>query len=35
MVEKFFVPAWSVERYPAAMETILKVGHEISYHGYV
>jgi len=35
MKQTFFVPAWCVERYPAAMERILKGGHEISHHGYI
>ena len=33
--QTFFVPAWCVERYPAAMETIAKGGHEIGHHGYI
>lgn len=35
MKQTFFVPAWCVERYPAALETILKGGHEIGHHGYI
>jgi peptidoglycan/xylan/chitin deacetylase (PgdA/CDA1 family) len=33
--QTFFMPAWCVERYPAAVETILKGGHEIGHHGYI
>lgn len=35
MKQSFFVPAWCVERYPAALETIVKGGHEIGHHGYI
>src|SRR5687768_14029961 len=31
----FFLPAWCMERYPAAVETILQGGHEIAHHGYL
>jgi peptidoglycan/xylan/chitin deacetylase (PgdA/CDA1 family) len=30
----FFVPGWVVERYPAAVEAILRGGHELAHHGY-
>ncbi|MBI5879476.1 MAG: polysaccharide deacetylase [Chloroflexi bacterium] len=30
----FFVPGWVVDRYPAAIEAIVKAGHEIGHHGY-
>ena len=30
----FFVPGWVVDRYPAAVEAIVKAGHEIGHHGY-
>lgn len=33
--QSFFIPAWCVERYPQAVETILKGGHEIGHHGYI
>ena len=33
--QTFFMPAWCVERYPAAVELILKGGHEIGHHGYI
>ena len=33
--QTFFVPAWCVERYPAAIERILEDGHEIGHHGYL
>lgn len=33
--QTFFMPAWCVERYPAAVDTILKGGHEIAHHGYI
>jgi len=35
MKQTFFLPAWCMERYPAAVETILKDGHEIAHHGYL
>lgn len=33
--QTFFIPAWCVERYPQAVETILEGGHEIGHHGYI
>ena len=33
--QSFFIPAWCVERYPRAVETILEGGHEIGQHGYI
>ena len=33
--QTFFVPAWCIERYPAAVETILAGGHEIGHHSYI
>lgn len=33
--QTFFIPAWCIERYPDAVETILKGGHEIAHHGYL
>jgi peptidoglycan/xylan/chitin deacetylase (PgdA/CDA1 family) len=35
MKQTFFIPAWSMERYPAAVEAILRDGHEIGHHGYL
>jgi peptidoglycan-N-acetylglucosamine deacetylase len=35
MRQTFFLPAWCMEQYPAAVETILKGGHEIAHHGYL
>jgi peptidoglycan/xylan/chitin deacetylase (PgdA/CDA1 family) len=35
MRQTFFLPAWCMERYPAAVETILQGGHEIAHHGYL
>jgi peptidoglycan/xylan/chitin deacetylase (PgdA/CDA1 family) len=35
MRQTFFLPAWCMERYPAAVEAILKDGHEIGHHGYL
>src|SRR5262249_34550020 len=35
MKQTFFLPAWCMERYPAAVETILEGGHEIAHHGYL
>jgi peptidoglycan/xylan/chitin deacetylase (PgdA/CDA1 family) len=31
----FFTPGWVIERYPAAVEAILKGGHELAHHGYL
>lgn len=31
----FFVPSWTAERYPAAIEAILEGGHEIGLHGHL
>lgn len=33
--QTFFIPAWCIETYPAAVETILRGGHEIGHHGYI
>ncbi|MGD9743651.1 MAG: polysaccharide deacetylase [Dongiaceae bacterium] len=33
--QSFFIPGWCAERYPAAVEAILKDGHEIGHHGYL
>lgn len=30
----FFVPGWVIDKYPAALEAIIKAGHEIAHHGY-
>jgi peptidoglycan/xylan/chitin deacetylase (PgdA/CDA1 family) len=30
----FFVPGWTVDRYPATVEAILAAGHEIGHHSY-
>jgi peptidoglycan/xylan/chitin deacetylase (PgdA/CDA1 family) len=35
MRQTFFLPGWCMERYPAAVETILAGGHEIAHHGYL
>ncbi len=35
MRQTFFLPAWCIERYPRAVETILRDGHEIGHHGYL
>jgi peptidoglycan-N-acetylglucosamine deacetylase len=35
MRQTFFLPAWCMERYPQAVETILKGGHEVAHHGYI
>jgi peptidoglycan/xylan/chitin deacetylase (PgdA/CDA1 family) len=35
MRQTFFLPGWCMERYPAAVETILQGGHEIAHHGYL
>ncbi|WP_201842670.1 polysaccharide deacetylase family protein [Microvirga zambiensis] len=31
----FFVPGWTIENYPAAIELMLKNSHEIAHHGYL
>lgn len=33
--QTFFVPAWCIERYPQAIDTILAGGHEIAQHGFL
>jgi hypothetical protein len=33
--QTFFVPAWCAERYPYAVEAMMRDGHEVSAHGYV
>ena len=33
--QSFFMPAWTMEKYPSAVEAILKDGHEIGHHGYI
>lgn len=31
----WFVPGWIAERQPAAVEAVLKAGHEVAHHGYL
>lgn len=33
--QTFFIPAWCIERYPQAIDAILKGGHEIAHHGFL
>ncbi|NEU99798.1 polysaccharide deacetylase family protein [Bradyrhizobium uaiense] len=33
--QSFFMPAWTMQRYPDAVEAILGDGHEIGHHGYI
>lgn len=33
--QTFFVPAWCIETYPEAVETILEGGNEIGHHGFL
>ena len=33
--QTFFIPAWCIEQYPQAVETILEGGHEIAHHSYI
>src|SRR5258708_10783403 len=33
--QTFFVPGWCAERYPYAVEAMLREGHEVSAHGYM
>ena len=35
MRQTFFLPAWCIERYPAAVELLLESGHEIAHHHYL
>jgi len=34
MTQTFFLPVWCMERYPEAVEAVMKDGHEIGHHGY-
>jgi len=33
--QSFFMPGWTMERYPETVEAILRDGHEIGHHGYI
>jgi len=33
--QTFFVPAWCIEHYPAAVEAMVRDGHEVAFHGYI
>ncbi|MGE7469412.1 polysaccharide deacetylase family protein [Bosea sp. NPDC003192] len=33
--QSFFIPGWTMEHYPEAVEAILTGGHEIGHHGYL
>jgi peptidoglycan/xylan/chitin deacetylase (PgdA/CDA1 family) len=33
--QTFFVPAWCIEQYPAAVEAMVRDGHEVAFHGYI
>jgi len=33
--QTFFVPAWCIEQYPAAVEAMVAGGHEVGHHGYI
>jgi peptidoglycan-N-acetylglucosamine deacetylase len=33
--QTFFVPGWCAERYPYALEAMIREGHEVSAHGYL
>ena len=33
--QTFFVPAWCMEHYPAAVEAMVEGGHEVGHHGYM
>src|SRR3984957_11276749 len=33
--QTFFVPGWCAERYPYAVEAMMRAGHEVSAHGYL
>jgi peptidoglycan/xylan/chitin deacetylase (PgdA/CDA1 family) len=33
--QTFFVPAWCIENYPAAVKAMVDAGHEVAHHGYL
>lgn len=33
--QTFFVPAWCIENYPAAVKAMVDDGHEVAHHGYL
>jgi len=33
--QTFFVPAWCIENYPAAVKAMVNEGHEVAHHGYL
>ena len=33
--QTFFVPAWCIENYPAAVKAMVAGGHEVAHHGYL
>jgi peptidoglycan/xylan/chitin deacetylase (PgdA/CDA1 family) len=33
--QTFFVPAWCIEQYPAAVEAMVEGGHEVGHHDYI
>ena len=33
--QSFFIPAWCIEQYPQAVESIVNAGHEVGHHGYI
>jgi len=33
--QTFFVPAWCIERYPEAVDAMIKDDHEVGFHGYI
>lgn len=33
--QSFFIPAWTMEQYPGAVEAIVREGHEIGHHGFL
>lgn len=35
IIQTFFVPGWCAERYPYAVEAMIRDGHEVSAHGYL
>jgi peptidoglycan/xylan/chitin deacetylase (PgdA/CDA1 family) len=35
MRQTFFIPGWVIESYPAAVDLILRDGHEVALHGYM
>lgn len=35
LTQSFFIPAWCIENYPDTVDSIVKAGHEVGFHGYI